>query len=159
MLNDNINWPEEYHPENSAVHVVNSLDMDAPADKIWDCLIQATDWPQYYPNASNVEIISGNSEHRLALDTQFRWKTFGMTIETTVVEFQPYERLAWQANMFGMHVYHAWLISEQPNGCHLRTEETQNGLLPRIANLLMPGNIYKQHQIWLEGLKLAAEQP
>jgi len=153
MSGTEIYWPEQHHPDNAAVHVANSLDMRASAQAIWSCLIHASDWPRFYPNASNVEILdAGGADNTLKLGTRFRWKTFGMTIETNVVECEPYERLAWEAHSMGMHVYHAWLITAQEEGCHVVTEETQNGLLPRVANLLMPGNMHKQHQIWLENM-------
>jgi len=152
-----INWPAEFHPDNSGVHIENTLGMDVSAEKIWDCLIRVTDWPSFYPNASNVHILTGSKQH-LEMGTRFRWKTFGMTIETTVVEFEPYERLAWEARSFGMRVYHAWLITPRGDGCHVRTEETQNGFLTRIASFLMPGNMHKQHQIWLETMNEAAKR-
>ena len=155
MSTDTINWPAKYHPDNSAIHIVNTLQMDVPSQKVWDCLVNAIDWPTFYPNASSVRILNG-PQHPLAMGTLFQWKTFGLTIKTKVTEFEPYQRLAWQAQSFGMSVCHAWLITPNANGCHVRTEETQNGFLPKIASFLQPGNIHKQHQIWLEGLHAQA---
>jgi len=81
-----------------------------------------------------------------------------MTITCTVEESAPFERLAWSAKSAGMSVYHAWLINELPDGCQFITEETQNGFIPRMAKVLMPGKIHKFHQIWLEGLARTATQ-
>jgi len=75
-----------------------------------------------------------------------------MTITCTVDEFEPYQRLAWSSEQLGMRVYHAWLFEPRETGCYVRTEETQNGVIPRIAAKLMPGKMHKFHQIWLEGL-------
>jgi len=43
-----INWPDPYIPENSAVHVVNSLHMSVAPEAAWNCLVKATDWPNWY---------------------------------------------------------------------------------------------------------------
>jgi len=157
MSQNAINWPDEFRPENCAVHVTNAMDMDVSMERVWNCLVRATEWPDFYPNASNVKILDGYSQ-QLDMGTRFRWKTFNMTIETTVTEFEPYERLAWEAHSMGMHVYHAWLITPRSDGCRVVTEETQNGLIPLIGKFLMPGSIYKQHQIWLETLCEASKK-
>ena len=81
-----------------------------------------------------------------------------MTITCLVEEFEPYERLAWSSESMGMRVYHAWLLEPREGGCHVRTEETQNGFIPKNAAKLMPGKMHKFHQIWLEELGVAAKQ-
>lgn len=151
MAQNEISWPDKYRPEESAVHVVNKLLMDAPSETVWNRLVRVTEWPDWYPNASNVRLLETEGE-MLEFGTRFRWKTFGTTIECRIAEFQPPERLAWSSESAGMSVYHAWLISPQPHGCHVLTEETQNGFIPKIAKIIMPGRIHKFHQIWLEQL-------
>lgn len=156
MIASEIHWPERYHPEKSAVHVVNSLAMDAPVEAVWNHLIRAQQWPNWYPNASNVRLLNTESD-TLELGTRFRWKTFGMTIECTVEEFEPAKRIAWSSESRGMSVYHAWLLKPQAGGCYVLTEETQNGFIPKIGKLLMPGRMHKFHQIWLERLNKVAK--
>ncbi|NOX83286.1 MAG: SRPBCC domain-containing protein [Alphaproteobacteria bacterium] len=152
-----INWPERYRPENCAVHVVNELAMDASPAAVWDCLVQASEWPDWYPNAANV-VVRDAPDGRLTYGARFRWKTFGVTINTTVEEFVPHERIAWSANAFGIDVYHAWLITATPQGCHVLTEETQNGFLARIGHMMRPRQMHTFHQIWLENLRDRARQ-
>ncbi len=157
MSSEKINWPSKYHPDNCAVHVANAMDMDVSMEAAWDRLIHATQWPNWYSNATNVRIMDPQKK-KLDLGVKFRWKTFGMTINCTVEEFLPFERLAWSSESFGMGVYHAWLLCDRPQGCHVITEETQNGFIPKIAASLMPGKMHKFHQIWLEGLNETAKQ-
>ena len=52
----------------------------------------------------------------------------------------------------GIDAYHAWLIERRPSGCHVLTEETQNGWVASLSNALRPKNMSKLHQVWLEGL-------
>jgi len=92
--------------------------------------------------------------------SRFRWTTFGVSLDSRVEEFVPYERLAWSARATGIDAYHAWLIEKRPSGCHVLTEETQNGWLARLSNALRPQNMSRQHQDWLEGLsRKAGEGP
>jgi len=146
-----ISWPERYRPENCAVHVVNELEMGVGPDAVWECLIDAARWPEWYPNAANV-VVHDAPDGRLSVGAAFRWKTFGVTISSKVEEFEPAARIAWSAKAFGLDVYHAWLIIPSPDGCKVITEETQNDFLARLGQWLRPGQMHKFHQIWLENL-------
>ena len=156
MSSNVINWPAHYHPDNCAVHVVNELDLDVTVEAAWACLIRATEWPEWYPNAANVKLLNTDNTE-LAQGVRFRWKTFGMTITCQVDEYVPFERLAWSSVSYGMRVYHAWIFEDRASRCYVRTEETQNGFIPKLAAKLMPGKIHKFHQIWLEELEAAAK--
>ncbi len=148
---DGINWPDHYAPANCPIHVRNELGMDVPADRVWAWLIRAPLWPSWYPNSDNVEL-AGGSTTDLAAGLRFCWKTFGVTIDSTVEEFVPGDRIAWSSKAVGIDVYHAWLIHETAEGCHVLTEETQHGWLARLSNFLTPKRMVRFHQIWLEGL-------
>lgn len=104
-------------------------------------------WPTWYKNARNIEIIP-NSD--LKEGSIFKWKTFGITITSTVEEFVPNERIAWSAKTAGLDVYYAWVLQPSTRGCLVITKETQHGFLARLSNLLMPKRMYKYHQLWLE---------
>lgn len=146
-----IHWPPDYHPSKCAVHVVKTLEMDVSWEDAWNCLTNATQWPNWYPNSQNVTLLNTNKTS-LESGVNFRWRTFGITITCTVESFELFEQIAWSSSSMGMKVYHAWLFEKRGTGCKVTTEETQNGILPRIANTLMPNRMYKFHQIWLEEL-------
>ena len=145
-------WPSRYEPVNCPVHVRNELAMASPPETVWAWLIRAKLWPTWYPNSANIMFLSGQSPD-LALGTRFRWKTFGVTIESTVLEFMPYERLAWDAHSTGLDAYHAWLIQKTSQGCNVLMEETQRGWLARLGKALRPNRMEQLHQVWLEGLR------
>ena len=128
-------WPSRYEPVNCSVHVRNEFAMASPPETVWAWLIRAKLWPTWYPNSANIQFLSGQSPD-LALGTRFRWKTFGVTIESTVLEFMPYERLAWDAHSTGLDAYHAWLIQKTSQGCNVLMEETQRGWLARLGKSL-----------------------
>jgi Polyketide cyclase / dehydrase and lipid transport len=145
-----IRWPENYRPERTAVHVRNEMEMQVQAETVWTWLVRAKLWPTWYPNSQNVTIEGGGPD--LMSGSRFRWKTFGVTLDSKVEEFVPFERLAWSAHSTGIDVYHAWLIERRSSGCYVLTEESQNGLMARLSSMLRPNNMSRYHQLWLEQL-------
>jgi hypothetical protein len=145
--------PETYNPENSTVHVKNELWMPGrELERVWEWLCRCDLWPSWYPNSSNVHV-KNQSGSSLRLGTEFRWKTFGVTIDSMVLEFVRYERLAWDAHCTGVHAYHAWALERRDGGVYVLTEETQNGWLARLGSLAMPNRMHRWHQRWLEELR------
>jgi Polyketide cyclase / dehydrase and lipid transport len=152
---ETIRWPDGFAPQQCPVHVRNELAMPVPADRVWAWLVRAGLWPSWYPNSRNVRFLDGKPPD-LELNTRFRWWTFGVTIESKVLEFEPGARIAWDARGIGVRAYHAWLIRPTREGCHVLTEETQKGGLARLGNLLLPMRMSGYHQLWLERLRNGA---
>jgi hypothetical protein len=150
-----IRWPEQRRPDHSAVHISNSLTVALPREVLWAWIIRANDWPDWYRNSSDVVITEGSGPN-LQMGTKFRWKTFGVAIESVVEEFVPCQRLAWSARGTGVDAYHAWLFEPTHGGCNILTEETQNGFMARLGSIVMPTRMHKYHQIWLESLRVQA---
>jgi uncharacterized protein YndB with AHSA1/START domain len=150
-----IRWPDHYQPRNCPIHVRNELDMAATQERVWAWLTRAALWPTWYVNSANVKILDGTGPD-LQKGTRFRWKTSGVTITSTVLEYVPRERIAWDAHAFGIDAYHAWVLQPSARGCHVVTEETQRGWLARLGKLFMPNRMHKFHQLWLEGLATKA---
>jgi Polyketide cyclase / dehydrase and lipid transport len=151
-----ISWPERYAPGKTSVHVRNELEMDSSPETVWAWLIRAPLWPTWYSNSANVSIEGGGTD--LKAGSEFHWRTFGVNLTSKVEEFSPFERLAWSARGTGIDAYHAWLIEPTEGGCHVLTEETQIGFLPRLNNLARPNHMSRWHQNWLEGLRSQARK-
>lgn len=154
---ETIHFPEKYDPSKCPVYARNEITIQASEDKIWFWLTNATTWPKWYANSSNIQILHQDDRH-LAAQTKFKWRTFNTNIASEVQEFKPYQRLAWIAKGSGLLAYHAWLIVPTEEGCKVITEETQQGWLPRLFGFFIKKGLLKQHQIWLEGLKRKAEE-
>ena len=131
--------------------------MTSAPETVWAWLIRAQLWPTWYPNSANIMFLA-DPPPDLTLGTRFRWKTFGITIESTALEFLPYERLAWDARGTGLDAYHAWLIQKTNQGSNVIAEETQRGWVARLGKALRPSRMELQHQIWLEGLREKASR-
>jgi hypothetical protein len=145
-----IRWPDRYKPEETAVHARTELEMSVSPEAVWPWLVRAQLWPTWFPDFANVVIEGGGPD--LKPGSRFRWKTFGVTLDSKVEEFVEFERIAWSARSMGIDAYHAWLIERKPSGCHVLTEETQNGWVARLNNTLRPTFMRRMQQVWLEGL-------
>ncbi len=153
---DVIRWPAGFAPADCPVHVVNWIDIAADASVVWAHLVRATQWPVWYANASDVAIVGGGQN--LAEGARFRWRTFGVGLDTRVLEWVPDTRIAWLATSFGIRAYHAWLVVPTETGCTVVTEETQRGFVAGMGKLLFPNRMHDWHQKWLVGLKALAER-
>jgi len=146
-----IRWPERFRPDRVPVHVRNEIEIEAPPEIPWSWLVRAAQWPDWYPNSADVVIERGGPN--LSPGSRFRWRTFGVGLTSRVEDFERPSRLAWNARGTGVDVYHAWLITPSPAGCHVLTEESQFGALARIDHALRPARMQKWHQVWLENLR------
>jgi uncharacterized protein YndB with AHSA1/START domain len=153
-------WPEPYDPSHSAIYALNDLDMKAPPEVVWKLLVDAKNWSSHFPPEDQVEILSGEPE--LTLGTKFHRVTVGYPMSPIVTEFIPYRRLAWlttvDGDKTGSTAYHGWVITPTDEGCHVLSEETQQGaFFLELIGREHPGALYRYHQDWVEGLKRAAE--
>ena len=79
-----------------------------------------------------------------------------------VTECEPLRSLAWATTVdgdeTGSSAYHGWVITPTDHGCHVLTEETQQGpfFLEELGRK-HPGALYRYHQEWVESLARTAE--
>lgn len=158
---DKVNWPERHDPRTSAIYALNDIDVKAPPEVVWDLLVDAQNWSSYFPPEDQVEILSG--EASLGLGTRWSRVTVGFPMSLTVTEFEPFHRLSWATTVdgdeTGSTAYHGWVITPTADGCHVLTEETQQG--PWFLEVLgrqHPGGLYAYHQDWVERLARAAAE-
>jgi hypothetical protein len=154
-----ISWPDEHTPESSAFHAVNELQMQAEPEVVWAWICRPDLWPTYYSNARFIKHLGGPWP-QVELGSRFRWFSFGAFVTSEVVEFEPAERIAWDAKELGGRGHHGWLLRPQDGGTFVRTEETQKGWgIVAVKPALRPMMV-RFHQRWLEGLsRVAAEGP
>jgi uncharacterized protein YndB with AHSA1/START domain len=159
MYNKTI-WPAKYDPKISAIYALNDIDVKAPAEIVWKLLIEAENWSSYFPPEDQVKILNGEKELRPGI----KWTrvTVGFPMSLTITEFEPFQRLAWLTTVdgdeSGSSAYHGWVITPNEDGCHVLTEETQQGdfFLEELGRK-NPGALYRYHQDWVERLAAAAE--
>jgi hypothetical protein len=152
-----VKWPEGHRPEESAFHAVNELQIPAEPEVVWAWIIRPDLWSSYYSNAKFVKHLGGPWP-KLELGSRFRWVTFGAVIRSEVIEYEPGQRIAWDAEGLGADGHHAWVLKRQAGGTYVRTEETQKGWGITLVKPVLRPMMVRLHQRWLEGLsKVAAE--
>jgi hypothetical protein len=82
-----IHWPEGFNPSQADLFSHNALLINASCERIWGHIVDATKWPQWYPNSKDVRIDGGDV---LEEGNVFHWSTFGLPLESKVNEFVPY---------------------------------------------------------------------
>lgn len=163
-------WPAGFVPGFTDNYVSNEVIVAGlSAAEIWPSLAIPARWPEYYSNASDVEIHDGKGPE-LALGTSFFFRTFGFPVPARVVECVPPikgqpARIAWHgwAGELGaadrLDVHHAWLIEDLSEGrVRILTQETQNGAPARDMAAAHPNPMINGHQDWLNGLVAAARK-
>jgi uncharacterized protein YndB with AHSA1/START domain len=159
---DKIIWPEKYDPKVSAMYALNDIDVKAPQEVVWRLLVDAENWSSYFPPEDKVKILNGDPE--LKLGTKWSRVTVGFPMSLIVTEFKPFYRISWSTTVdgdeTGSSAYHGWVITPTEDGCHVLSEETQQGafFLEELGRK-NPGALYRYHQDWVERLALAAEAP
>jgi uncharacterized protein YndB with AHSA1/START domain len=157
---DHVNWPDRYAPSTSAIYALNDIDVKASSETVWKLLVDAENWFSYFPPEDHVKILSGEPE--LALGTRYRRVTVGFSMTLNVTEYQPFRRISWETTVdgdeTGSSAYHGWVITPTADGCHVLSEETQQGpfFLEELGRK-RPGALYGYHQDWVERLADAAE--
>ena len=157
---NHVTWPEQYDPKISAIYALNDIDVKAPPEVVWKLLVDAEHWSSYFPAENQVKILTGEPE--LALGIKYTRVTAGIPCNLIVTEYVPGRRLAWstlvEGDETGSSAFHGWVITPTDNGCHVLSEETQQGsfFLEEIGRR-HPGALYSYHQEWVESLARAAE--
>ena len=152
-----MNWPKNMEPAATAVHARNEIEIGASPQRVWRWLVRGDLWPQWYGNCSSFAFIDGGEGPDLAAGRRFRWRTFATPVRSTVLVFEPFRELGWDARATGLYAYHGWTLEEMDAGCRVITEETQRGLLPLVARWYLRRMLLRGHRGWLEDLRRVAE--
>lgn len=155
-LSREINWPEAYIPEESQFFVHNEIDINATPETVWEVLINAGAWEDYYKGASDLVLVD-NTTGKLNENSVFTWKTMGLDFTSTIKEFEAPYRLSWESHKKSIQGYHAWLILPTKDGSKLITSEAQHGFMTLPQKLFVPNKLSRLHDTWLAAIKRKSE--
>lgn len=153
---DAIRWPARYRPEQATFFVHNEIEIDAPPAVVWDTLVHAESWPDWYEGATNVKVLD-SADGRLSGGAAFSWRTMDLDFVSRVMEFEPPYRLSWESRKSTIQGYHAWLLIPTERGTRVVTDESQFGLLASLQGIFLPNKLRRLHDVWLANLKHRAE--
>jgi len=151
-----IHWPTGFDPAKADLFAHNELVIHASCERVWQNIIDATKWPEWYPNAKAVEVMDGTV---LGQGTVFRWTTFGLPIESKVNEFVPYTRIGWYGYAPGADpsFYHTWFLTQTGDGCSVVTDEVGIGKDATHLRETDESLMHRGHDLWLATLKWMSE--
>ena len=150
-----MHWPDGLKPTEADVFAHNEIVIDAAPERIWQHLIAATRWPEWYSNAANV-VVNHPSE-LLADGVSFDWTTLGLELSSTVAEFVPTARLGWYVRGGGIQGYHTWLLVPREHDTYVVTEEIGLGDGAKQLAQTNPGLVHRGHDLWNISLKFRCE--
>ena len=150
-----IHWPDGYDPRDADLFAHNHITIDQPAEAIWQHLIAAGSWPQWYSNSHDVVV--DDASGLLAEGVSCGWSTFGLKITSTVAEFVPEERIGWYGTGEGLRAYHTWLLLPDDSITYMVMEEV--GLGPGAQQLARtnPGHMHRATSSGTSSLKFLCE--
>jgi hypothetical protein len=151
-----IHWPQGFDPSQADLFAHNEMLINASCARIWSHIIDASKWPEWYPNAKEVKITGDNV---LKDGTVFRWTTFGLPIESKVNEFTPYTRIGWYGYAPGTarSFYHTWYLRPRGDACMVVTDEAGKGKDAAHLRESDAGLMHRGHDLWLATLKWVSE--
>jgi uncharacterized protein YndB with AHSA1/START domain len=150
-----IRWPDDYQPADADFYIHNKIQINADPEVVWDLLIKAEDWPNWYEGMSEVEI---SKSREIEANSKLKFSTMGQRFEGSIREFEPFSRLAWETQNKNLGAYHAWLLIPNENGCLLITDEVQKGKLAKLQKLFLPNKLQNLHDTWLGEFKSKSEK-
>jgi len=151
-------WPQGFNPGESPVYVHNEIEIKADRERVWELLVAAPQWSQWYANAFFVRIRQPAGGTKLALGTVFSWAPFLYPLRSVIVGFDVDRLMEWDFHGWHMRGYHVWLITPTPGGCRVVTEEVEIGAFPRTLRWVLNPLMWANHKVWVRGLRRAAEQ-
>ena len=150
-------WLKQWHSLRRPLHVRNELHIVAPAVTVWNWLVRAEQWWEWYDDAPAVTYVN-QAQTDLQVGSVFTWRSVGATLTATVEECVVGQRLAWLVKGPGIRAYHSWRLRETLTGCHVITEQTQAGWRSTLRELFYPQHLLQHHQAWLTQLSGQALQ-
>jgi Polyketide cyclase / dehydrase and lipid transport len=155
-----INWPKGFTPAEAELFSHNELLINASCERVWRHIVEATKWPEWYPNSKNVQILGDQDQDSvLKSDSVFRWTTFNLPLESRINEFLPFSRIGWFGYAPGAEpsFYHTWYLVPQGNGCRVATDEVGKGESAAHLRETDEGAMHRGHDLWLATLKWVSE--
>jgi len=137
--------------DSAPVKAEAELTIHATTVAVWKLLTDINRWPVWVESISAATLNGA-----LAPSEDFRWKSKGLWINSTLQLVEPVHRLAWTGRSMGIKAIHIWELHRESDDTTLvKTQESMEGLFVRL--LINSQALEKTLQSWLSDLKKAAE--
>lgn len=140
---------------NEAAPVIASgkVEVAADANTIWEMMTSIDRWPEW-----NSDVASATLHGSLAPGSEFIWRAGKLTITSIISQVDSPGILAWTGKTMGIKAIHIWRIAKMDKKVLVKTEESWEGMLPRLLPKMMQKMLKKSIDSGLLHLKVEAER-
>jgi carbon monoxide dehydrogenase subunit G len=136
------------------VRAASEIDVDAPAERVWDTLTDLGSWPTWMDGTKSV-----TTHGTFTVGTAFEWKNGPGTIKSEVLAADRPGHVAWSGRTMGIRAVHVWTIEARGSATtHVRTAESWAGLLPRLLRGPLAKTLRRALDGGVQSLKAEAER-
>ena len=146
VINMNIN-------KSAPVTAAGEIDVAADREVIWELMAAIDRWPDWNP-----DIKAASLQGELAQGSKFSWKAGPGTINSTILQLQRPQIIAWTGSTLGIKAIHVWRLESIGEKTRVITEESWEGLLPRLLARQMKRMLQRSINSGLLHLKAEAER-
>ena len=114
-------------PEKAPIKYTENIHINAPVDTVWRLMSDIEKWPLWNKDIRKVKL-----KGALAAGTKFEWKVKQGWIESTLSVVEPPKTIGWRGNLSGISAVHIWRISGTDGDVTVTTDESWDGLFPRL---------------------------
>ena len=130
-----------------------SIHIDADPETVFAVIADIGTWPEW-----NSDVRSATVEGPIAVGTVFRWKAGPSSLTSTLrVVDRPHE-IAWTGKTMGIDAVHVFRFEATDGGTLARSDESWDGLLPRVLKGYSKKSLEKAITGVLADLKAEAER-
>ncbi len=127
-----------------------TVQINAPAEIVWTCLMDVQAWPDWNPKVKSVQ-----ASGPLALGSKFTWGASFPRIESEVVYIRNEGEIVWVGRMLHVKAIHKWNLAVQDNTTVVTTEESLDGKM--LSLFFGKKKLRSDLEAWLKYLKNQAE--
>jgi len=114
----------------AAATAAGETQIDADPQAVFSVIAAIDDWPAWNPDVKSAKL-----EGPLRSGTAFRWKSGPGTIASTLQVVNPPTEIGWTGKTMGIKATHVFRFEPNDGGTLAHSEESFEGLIPR----LLPG--------------------
>ncbi len=134
------------------VVVTTTIHVDAPIESVWGLLADIGHWPSWNHAVKQVAF-DGPVQNGLT----FRWKGGPSSVRSTLLAYEAPTTIAWSGNTMGIKAIHTYRLTTTAQGVDVETEESWDGLPPKLLRGPLHKVLDKALRDGLTDLKAAAE--
>jgi len=127
--------------------------IDASAERIWSLITDIARWPAWNPDISSAAL-----DGDLAEGAVFRWKAGPGTITSRISRIEEPGLISWTGRTMGIRAVHVWRIEKEAGSALVSTEESWNGILPKVLRWPLRKMLQDSLEAGLRHLREEAER-